>query len=134
MRPGLPGFLSYHPMPHGDRLQAGAAADRGHDQPCPFDEGFAPPRGRDRGSPARLVSGAGRRILPGTRRTRMAEIIKRKEFMTTWHASARTYLPHWSERKKANLMGSGSSTRAVPPFRAFDLIATPNQALVLLAN
>ena len=42
----------------------------------------------------------------------MAEIIKRKEFMTTWHASARAYLPHWSERKKANLMGSGTSTRA----------------------
>ena len=31
-------------------------------------------------------------------------------------------------------MGSGTSTRAVPPFRAFDLLATPNQALVLLEN
>jgi len=73
-------------------------------------------------------------LLAEKREARMAEIVKRKEFMTTWHAHARSYLPHWSERKKANLMGSGSSTRAVPPFRAFDLIATPNQALVLLAN
>jgi quercetin dioxygenase-like cupin family protein len=64
----------------------------------------------------------------------MAEIVKRKEFMTTWHASPNAYLPHWSERKKQNLMGSGTSTRAVPPFRAFDLLATPNQSLVLLSN
>jgi quercetin dioxygenase-like cupin family protein len=64
----------------------------------------------------------------------MAEIVKRKEFMTTWHAHSRAYLPHWSERKKQNLMGSGTSTRAVPPFRAFDLLGTPNQALVLLQN
>src|SRR5437868_1353676 len=59
---------------------------------------------------------------------------RRKEFMTTWHAHARAYLPHWSERAKPGPMGAGSSTRTVPPFRAFDLLSTSNQSLLLLAN
>jgi hypothetical protein len=34
---------------------------------------------------------------------------KSREFMTTWHASARSYLPAWAQRSKASLMDSGIS-------------------------
>ena len=56
-----------------------------------------------------------------------------KEFMTTWHTSERTYLPQWAMRDKSSLMNSGKSTRAVPMFRAFDLIGEPNQQVTVSA-
>jgi quercetin dioxygenase-like cupin family protein len=54
--------------------------------------------------------------------------------MTTWHTSARSYLPAWAQRNKASLMNSGKSTRALPMFRAFDLLAKPNDRIELLVN
>ncbi len=57
-----------------------------------------------------------------------------KEFMTTWHTSERAYLPQWAMRDKSSLMESGASTRALPMFRAFDLIGAPNESITLLAN
>ena len=59
---------------------------------------------------------------------------KAKEFMTTWHTSARSYLPAWAQRQKSSLMNSGKSTRALPMFRAFDLLAKPNDRIELLVN
>jgi len=59
---------------------------------------------------------------------------KSREFMTTWHASPRSYLPAWAQRDKSSLMNSGSSTRALPLFRAFDLIGHPNERVTLLVN
>ena len=59
---------------------------------------------------------------------------KSREFMTTWHTSARSYLPAWAQRTKSSLIASGSSTRSLPLFRAFDLIANPNEQVVLLLN
>ena len=59
---------------------------------------------------------------------------KSREFMTTWHASARSYLPAWAQRSKSSLMTSGTSTRSLPLFRAFDLIGNPNDRVVLLVN
>ena len=59
---------------------------------------------------------------------------KSREFMTTWHASARSYLPAWAQRSKASLMASGTSTKALPLFRAFDLIGSPNERVTLLVN
>ncbi len=59
---------------------------------------------------------------------------KAREFMTTWHTSARSYLPAWAQRNKASLMNSGKSTRALPMFRAFDLLAQPNDRIELLVN
>ena len=57
-----------------------------------------------------------------------------REFMTTWHTSARSYLPAWAQRNKSSLMNSGKSTRALPMFRAFDLLAKPNDRIELLVN
>ncbi len=59
---------------------------------------------------------------------------KSREFMTTWHASPRSYLPAWAQRNKSSLMDSGTSTRALPLFRAFDLIGKPNERVTLLVN
>lgn len=57
-----------------------------------------------------------------------------KEFMTTWHTSERSYLPQWAVRDKSSLMESGTSTKALPMFRAFDLISEPNERVTLLTN
>ena len=57
-----------------------------------------------------------------------------REFMTTWDTSPRAALEAWSDRRKADLMGSTRSTRFLPLFRAFDLLSMPQQALVLLEN
>ena len=59
---------------------------------------------------------------------------EQREFMTTWHTSTRPPIEAWSLRDKANLMESGRSTHRVPPFRPFDLLAVPNESLVLLEN
>ncbi len=64
----------------------------------------------------------------------MTEQNKSREFMTTWHASARSYLPAWAKRDKSSLMNSGASSRALPLFRAFDLIGSPNERVTLLTN
>jgi hypothetical protein len=58
---------------------------------------------------------------------------KAKEFMTTWHTSARSYLPAWALRQKSSLMNSGKSTRALPMFRAFDLLKNPNDRAIAQA-
>ena len=57
-----------------------------------------------------------------------------REFMTTWHTSPRPYMASWSTRNKSNTMQSTTSTDFVPYFRAFDLLAMPNQALTLFEN
>lgn len=64
----------------------------------------------------------------------MTEQPKAREFMTTWHTSERGYLPHWAQRDKAGMMECGTSTKALPMFRAFDLLGAPNERLVLLVN
>lgn len=57
-----------------------------------------------------------------------------REFMTTWHRWPRPEFATWSNRVKSDLVGTMRSTRAVPMFRPFDLLDTPNQRLVLLEN
>jgi len=64
----------------------------------------------------------------------MTDVEKRREFMTTWHDSPRPWLEAWSDRDKAGLMHRARSTRHIPLFRPFDLLARPNQSLVLLEN
>lgn len=64
----------------------------------------------------------------------MADIVTQREFMTTWHDSPRKGIEAWSLRSKENLIGSGTSTDRVPPFRPFDLLSSPNEALVVLEN
>ncbi|MSQ72775.1 MAG: hypothetical protein EXR27_16010 [Betaproteobacteria bacterium] len=61
-------------------------------------------------------------------------IVKIREFMTTWDTSPRAPMEAWSDRNKADLMASTKSTRFIPLFRAFDLLAMPNQSLMLLQN
>jgi hypothetical protein len=56
------------------------------------------------------------------------------EMMTSWHGSGRPNLLAWSDRTKAMLMGTAKGRRHVPGFRPFDLLAAPNQQLVILEN
>jgi mannose-6-phosphate isomerase-like protein (cupin superfamily) len=56
------------------------------------------------------------------------------EFMTTWKDFPRPGLAAWAERTKAGLMGTATSTRYTPRFRPFDMLALPNQSLVILEN
>ena len=58
----------------------------------------------------------------------------RREFMTSWHSSSRPPIEAWSVRDRATFMETGTSTHRVPPFRAFDLLAQPNERRVLLEN
>jgi hypothetical protein len=64
----------------------------------------------------------------------MNEQPKSREFMTMWHTFTNGYLPAWAKRAKSSLMESGTSTRALPLFRSFDLLSAPNERLVLLQN
>ena len=64
----------------------------------------------------------------------MSDVKKHREFMTTWHNSTRPAVEAWSDRNKADLMASTQSTRHLPLFRAFDLLARPNDSLLLLEN
>lgn len=56
------------------------------------------------------------------------------EFMTTWKDFPRPGLAAWANRPKAGLMGTAKSTRYTPRFRPFDMLALPNQSLVILEN
>ena len=56
------------------------------------------------------------------------------EFMTTWKDFPRPGLAAWAERKKAGLMGTAKSTHYTPRFRPFDMLAFPNQSLIILEN
>ena len=56
------------------------------------------------------------------------------EFMTTWEDFPRPGLAAWADRRKAGLMGTARSTRYTPRFRPFDMLARPNQSLVILEN
>ncbi len=56
------------------------------------------------------------------------------EFMTTWENFPRPGLAAWADRRKAGLMGTAKSTRYTPRFRPFDMLARPNQFLVILEN
>ena len=56
------------------------------------------------------------------------------EFMTTWEGFPRPGLAAWADRRKAGLMGTAKSTRYTPRFRPFDMLARPNQSLVILEN
>ncbi len=56
------------------------------------------------------------------------------EFMTTWEDFPRPGLAAWADRRKAGLMANAKSTRYTPKFRPFDMLAEPNQSLVILAN
>ena len=56
------------------------------------------------------------------------------EFMTTWKDFPRPGLAAWSERSKAGLMSTATSTRYTPKFRPFDMLSVPNQSLVILEN
>lgn len=57
-----------------------------------------------------------------------------REFMTTWDNSPRPPLEAWSDRRKADLMGSAKSTRYLPLFRPFDMLTLPRQHLVVIEN
>src|SRR6266403_2024719 len=56
------------------------------------------------------------------------------EFMTTWKDFPRPGLAAWAERRKAGLMGTAKSTRYTPRMRPFDMLARPNQSLVILES
>jgi quercetin dioxygenase-like cupin family protein len=56
------------------------------------------------------------------------------EFMTTWDDFPRPGLAAWADRRKAGLMGTAKSSRYTPRFRPFDMLAEPNDALVILEN
>jgi quercetin dioxygenase-like cupin family protein len=56
------------------------------------------------------------------------------EFMTTWEDFPRPGLAAWADRRKAGLMGNAKSSRYTPRFRPFDMLAEPNDSLVILAN
>lgn len=64
----------------------------------------------------------------------MSEIETRREFMTSWHTSPRPALEAWSDRSQRDLMHSTKSSKHVPLFRPFDLLAQPNQSLIVLEN
>lgn len=64
----------------------------------------------------------------------MADDRNYREFLSTWHSSPRPGLEAWTNRNKQRLMDSGTSTRNVPLFRPFDLLASPGQSLALLQN
>jgi len=67
----------------------------------------------------------------------LAEVYKQREigeFMTTSRDFTRPGLEAWSVRKKAGLMAIGKSSHYIPRFRPFDLLAEPNQSLVVLEN
>jgi quercetin dioxygenase-like cupin family protein len=64
----------------------------------------------------------------------MSDVVMHREFMTTWYSSSRPPVEAWATRNKADLMASTKSTRHVPLFRAFDLLAQPNQSLMVLQN
>lgn len=58
---------------------------------------------------------------------------KAHEFMTRWDG----YGFHgevFSERTREGLMGTARGTRAVPNFRPFDMIASPNQSITMFVN
>jgi hypothetical protein len=59
-----------------------------------------------------------------------------REFMTDWFGPGSEPMPMlaWSVRKRASLMGTGKSKRFLPTFRPFDLLAKPNDALLVFAN
>jgi mannose-6-phosphate isomerase-like protein (cupin superfamily) len=56
------------------------------------------------------------------------------EFMTTSRDFPRHGLEAWSERSKAGLMAAGKSSHYIPRFRPFDMLASPNDSLVILEN
>jgi len=67
----------------------------------------------------------------------MDEIYKQEqigEFMTTWEDFPRPGLAAWADRRKTGLMGTAKSSRHTPRFRPFDMLAEPNDALVILEN
>src|SRR5579862_7639279 len=67
----------------------------------------------------------------------LAEVYKQHtigEFMTTARDFPRKGLEAWSDRTKAGLMATGKSSHYIPCFRPFDMLAEPNQSLVVLEN
>ncbi len=67
----------------------------------------------------------------------LAEVYKQQEigeFMTTARDFPRKGLEAWSDRRKAGLMATGKSSHYIPCFRPFDMLAEPNQSLVILEN
>lgn len=60
---------------------------------------------------------------------------KIREFMTGWERDAQSFRPTvWSEREEKGLLKTARSSRGIPDFRAFDLIAGPNQQVELFRN
>lgn len=59
-----------------------------------------------------------------------------REFMTDWFGPGYEPMPMlaWSVRKRASLMGSAKSKRFLPTFRPFDLLAKPNDSLLVFEN
>jgi hypothetical protein len=59
-----------------------------------------------------------------------------REFMTDWFGPGFEPMPMlaWSVRKRSTLMGSATSKRFLPTFRPFDLLAEPNQSLLVFEN
>lgn len=65
-----------------------------------------------------------------------------REFMTGWSGVNkfsgptldRSHHHAWSQRQKEGLMGSARGKRYVPKVRPFDLLARPNQSMILMVN
>ena len=59
-----------------------------------------------------------------------------REFMTGWFGPGYEPMPMlaWSVRKRASLMGSGTSKRFLPTFRPFDLLGAPNELKLVFEN
>lgn len=59
-----------------------------------------------------------------------------REFMTDWFGPGAEPMPMlaWSVRKRASLMGSATSKRFMPGFRPFDMLAQPNDRLLVFEN
>src|SRR5687767_1230671 len=57
-----------------------------------------------------------------------------EEGMSTWKGLPRPNGTANAERKKAGLMGVGTSSRFTPLFRPFDLLTAPNQRLRVVEN
>jgi hypothetical protein len=59
-----------------------------------------------------------------------------REFMTDWFGPGSEPMPMlaWSVRKRSSLMGSAKSKRFVPSFHPFDMLAQPNDRLLVFEN
>ena len=57
------------------------------------------------------------------------------EFMTGWDPAFAGFKPHiWADRDEQGLMKVARSSRGMPNIRPFDMVAAPNEQVLLMAN